>query len=135
MAKKGKRTRRPKSALAGIVLSVFTDNPFRAYNYKQIGNLLDIKDKTSRDLLLTVLRELTLSGELNEVKKGKYILNEEKVHELTKTKKHINGTVDLKSTGKAYVTPEDGGEDVPPSVSRDEIGLVLLHFDDCEALP
>ena len=40
------------------------------------------------------------------------MLNAEKAHELTKTKKHITGTVDLKSTGKAYITPDDGGEDI-----------------------
>ncbi len=112
MAKKRKNTRRPKSALAGLVLSVFTDNPFRAYNYKQVGNLLGIKDKASRDLLMTILKELTLAGELDEVKVGKYILNQEKLHEITKTNKHIIGTVDLKSTGKAYITPDDGGEDI-----------------------
>ncbi len=112
MANKKKRIRRPKSALAGIVLSVFTENPFRAYNYKQIGNRLGIKDKASRDLLMTVLQELMTAGELNEVKPGKYVLNAEKVHELTRTNQYITGTVDMKSTGKAYIIPDDGGDDI-----------------------
>ncbi len=112
MAKKKKRTRRPKSALAGIIMSVFAENPFRTYNYKQIGSLLGLKDKASRDLLLKILDELTLAGELNEVRKGKYVLNAERLNELANKKKTITGRVDMKSTGKAYVISDEGGEDV-----------------------
>lgn len=112
MAKNKKRTRRPKSALAGIVMSMVSENPFRAYNYKQIGNALGIKDKAGRDMLMTLLVELTLAGELSEVKKGKYTLNAERVKELANKKKYVIGTVDMKSTGKAYITPEEGGDDI-----------------------
>jgi len=112
MAKKRKRNRRPKSALAGIILSVFSDNPFRAYNYKQIGSLIGIKDKASRDLLMTILDELATAGELNQIKPGKYMLNAEALNELANKKKYITGTVDMKSTGKAYVISDEGGDDV-----------------------
>ncbi|MEJ2595043.1 MAG: hypothetical protein P8100_07935 [bacterium] len=112
MAKKKKNTRRPKSTLAGIVMSVFSDNPFRTYNYKQISSLLGIKDKASRDLLLTILDELTRAGELNEVKKGKFMLNADRLQELANKKKFITGRVDMKSTGKAYVISDEGGEDI-----------------------
>lgn len=112
MTKKRKGTRRPKSAMAGIVLSVFSDNPFRAYNYKQVGSLIGIKDKASRDLLMTILQELSTAGELTEVKPGKYMLSAEVVNELANKKKYITGKVDLKSTGKAYVASDEGGDDV-----------------------
>lgn len=112
MTKKRRGNRRPKSALAGIVLSVFSDNPFRAYNYKQVGSLIGIKDKASRDLLLTILQELSTAGELTEVKPGKYMLSAEVVNDLANKKKHITGKVDLKSTGKAYVASDEGGDDV-----------------------
>ncbi len=93
-------------------MSVFAENPFRTYNYKQIGSLLGLKDKASRDLLLKILDELTLAGELNEVRKGKYVLNAERLNELANKKKTITGRVDMKSTGKAYVISDEGGEDV-----------------------
>ncbi len=112
MTKKKRRTRRPKGALAGIVLSVFSDNPFRAYNYKQIGSLIGIRDKATRDNLLILLQELAQAGELTEVKPGKYTLNSEVLKELANKQKYITGTVDLKSTGKAYVTSDEGGDDV-----------------------
>jgi len=112
MARKKKRNRRPKSALTNLILNVFSDHPFRAFNYKQTGNILGMKDKASRDLLINLLAELTLAGELKEVKRGKYMINPERLRELASKKKYVTGRVDMKSTGKAYVIPVEGGEDV-----------------------
>jgi ribonuclease R len=112
MAQKRKKQKRSRGALAGIIMSIYADNPFRAYNYKQIGNLLGIRDKASRDLLITILGELTLAGELNEIKPGKYMLNADRLQELANKKKYITGRVDMKSTGKAYVVSDEGGEDI-----------------------
>ena len=112
MAKKKKRNLRPKNALANLILGVYSDHPFRAFNHKQIGNILGMKDRASRDLLINILGELTLAGELNEVKRGKYMVNPERLKELASKKKYVTGRVDMKSTGKAYVIPVEGGEDV-----------------------
>ncbi len=112
MAQKRKKQRKSRGALAGIIMSIYADNPFRAYNYKQISNLLGIKDKASRDLLMTILGELTLAGELNEIKPGKYMLNAERLQDLANKKKYVSGRVDMKSTGKAYVVSDEGGEDI-----------------------
>lgn len=112
MGRKNKKQRKPKSALAGVVLSIFAANPFRKYNYKQIAHLLGIKDNASRDLLHTILSELTMAGELKEVKPGKYILEEGRLQELANKKKYITGTVDMKKTGKAYIISDEGGEDI-----------------------
>lgn len=130
MAKKNKRVRRPKSALAGIVMSVFSQNPFRAYNYKQIANMLGIRDKAGRDLLMTMLNELTLAGELNEIKKGKYMLHAERVKELANKKKYFTGRVDMKSTGKAYLICDEGGEDI--FIASNNVGHAL-HDDQVKA--
>jgi len=111
MTRKKKKKRQPKNALAGIILSVFSENPFRAYNYKQIGSMIGIKDKAGRDLLITLLQEMVTAGELTEVKAGKYTLNAQALDDLKIKKKYIIGTVDMKSTGKAYVIPEEG-EDI-----------------------
>lgn len=110
--KKKNRIKRPKSALTGIIISIFAENPFKAYNYKQIGHLLGVKDKAGRDLLLNILGELTAADDLNVVRKGKYMLNPEKLQELANIKKYITGIVDMKKTGKAYIISDDGGDDI-----------------------
>jgi ribonuclease R len=112
MRKKHKKTQRPKSALAGMILSIFSDNPFRSYNYKQLSKQLGIRDQSSKDLVFNILEELKLAGELIEEKPGKYKLNAASQTEIANIKKYITGTVDLKKTGKAYITPDDGGEDI-----------------------
>lgn len=108
---KKKKNRRPLSALNGIILSIFTENPFKAYNYKQVGHLIGAKDKAGRDMIHNILSELIDDESLIEVKRGKYQLNPLKIKELTK-QKYIIGKVDMLKTGKAYITPDDGGDDV-----------------------
>jgi ribonuclease R len=130
MAKKNKRVRKPKSALAGIVMSVFSENPFRAYNYKQIASMLGIRDKASKDVLMNMLDELTFSGELDEVKKGKFMMNAERLKELANKKKFVTGRVDMKNTGKAYVISDEGGEDI--FIASNNVGHAL-HDDQVKA--
>lgn len=112
MARKNSKVKRPKSALAAIILSSFSDNPFKAYNYKQVGSLLGIRDKAGRDLLITILEELTKSGELKEVKKGKFMLAAEHLEEMANKKKFITGRVEMLKTGKAYIISDEGGDDI-----------------------
>lgn len=109
---KKKRTKRPVSALAGIILSIFTENPFKAYNYKQVGHLLGVKDKAGRDMVLKIIDGLVEDESLNEIRRGKYMLNPEKLQELSNIKKYIIGRVDMQKTKKAYITSEEGGDDI-----------------------
>ena len=124
--KKKNRTKRPKSALTGIIVSIFAENPFKAYNYKQIGHLIGIKDKAGRDLLLNILDELIASEDINETRRGKYMLNPEKLQELANKKKYITGTVDMKKTGKAYIISDEGGDDI--FIASNNVGHAL-HSD------
>ncbi|RLD33078.1 MAG: ribonuclease R [Bacteroidetes bacterium] len=112
MGKKHKKSRRPKGALAGIILSNFSENPFRAYNYKQIARQLGLRDQASKDLVFNILEELHLAGELQEVKPGKYMLNAESSANTGLARKYVTGIVDMKKTGKAYITPDEGGDDI-----------------------
>jgi ribonuclease R len=112
MGKKGKKSRKPKGALAGVIISTFAENPFRAYNYKQIARQLGLRDQASKDLVFNILEELHLAGELTEVKHGKYMLNPESVQKAGLARKYVTGYVDMKKTGKAYITPDDGGDDI-----------------------
>ena len=112
MGRKHKKNRRAKGALASIIISIFSENPFRALNYRQVTRQLGLKDQASKDLVFNILEELKLAGELNETKPGKYILNAESLTEIANTKKHITGIVDMKKTGKAYIISDEGGDDI-----------------------
>ncbi len=110
--KNRKKGKYPKNTLAKIILSLFAENPFRAYNNKQIAAQLGIRDKAGKQVIFQVLEELLQAGELQEVRRGKYLLNIENAEEILPQKHYITGTVDMKSTGKAYVIPDEGGDDI-----------------------
>lgn len=123
MAQKKSNKKRPKSALAAIIISSFSENPFKAYNYKQVGSLLGIRDKAGRDLLMNILSELTKSGELKEIKPGKYMLAAEQLSQLANKKKFITGRVEMLKTGKAYIISDEGGDDI--FIASNNVGHAL----------
>lgn len=112
--KKSQKKPRPrgKNAFAGSVLGIFTKQPYRAYNYKQVAAGLGIKDKASKDLINIILVELLEDGAITELKPGKYRISEEYAAQAPQLKKYITGKVDMKGTGKAYVINDEGGEDI-----------------------
>jgi ribonuclease R len=108
-----KRTRNKKSekgenlnkqSLASSILGVFSNNPTREYNYKQLAKLLNIKDKSTRALINTILAELVNSGNLKEVYSGKY--------KLKSKGGYIIGTVELTKGGYGFIISEAISEDV-----------------------
>jgi len=111
MAKKKKSTG-SKSTFTNTILSIFGEQPYKPFNYKQIAKLLGVKDKTGKDFIDTILRELLTDGKLREERPYRYVLSKEMLAEIGGKSKTITGTVDMKSTGKAYIIPEDGGEDI-----------------------
>ena len=117
MAKKKKQPRKKKprlgrKALVAGIHSFFIENPFSAYNYKQIAGVVGARDAAAKNLVKEILEELAQKGELNEYRRGKYKINPEKFHEMTPAKSIITGKVDMKQTGKAYVISDELGEDV-----------------------
>lgn len=110
--KKKKKKRNPKSALVGMVLGVFAENPFKNFNYKQVCHRLGVNDKEGRGLVMSIIGDLEDSEDLKRTKPGKYIINPKKLQELANKSQHVIGRVDLKSTGKAYVISEEGGDDI-----------------------
>jgi ribonuclease R len=123
MAQKKSNKKRPKSALAAIIISSFSENPFKAYNYKQVGSLLGIRDKAGRDLLMNILAELTKSGELKEIKPGKYMLAADQLSKIANKKKFITGRVEMLKTGKAYIISDEGGDDI--FIASNNVGHAL----------
>ncbi|MFN4233421.1 MAG: ribonuclease R [Bacteroidia bacterium] len=86
------------------VLHVFQQNPSKTFNYKQISAALKIKDEKQRLLVASLLPKLQEKGLIVSIDKGKYKLKTESPY--------ITGIIEVVSTGSAYVTPDNGGEDI-----------------------
>ncbi|HEX7585974.1 MAG TPA: ribonuclease R, partial [Prolixibacteraceae bacterium] len=97
MAKLVESFNKPK--LKNAILNVFYDNPERTYNYKQIAELLKIKDPEITKLVFVVLEELTESGNLHSVQRGKY--------KLKSRSGSITGKVEIQPQGFAYIISEE----------------------------
>ena len=92
------------------LLRFFAKHPFDAFNQKQITARLGIGDKAGRQQIADLILELAEQHVLLEQKRGKYKLNPKYVVE-DEPKSIILGTVDMKSTGKAYILPKDENMD------------------------
>ncbi len=93
------------------VETFFSTNPFKSYNFRQVAKLLGISDKVSKDVVKSILEKLTAKGTVIELNRGKYKYNPDLIADriLTAT---VIGLVDMKQTGKAYVSVDDLEEDV-----------------------
>lgn len=109
--KTGKARLGRKAIIAGV-RSHFAENPFGTFNYKQIAHIMGAQDKAAKNLLSEVMEELAKLGELEQLRRGKYKANPEKLTSEKGYKHTITGKVDMKQTGKAYVSSPDSGEDV-----------------------
>lgn len=86
------------------VLTVFSSNPSKSFNYKQLAAKLNYTDANARDQLVKKLAELKAQGKLEEAERGKYKLVPDKNY-------HI-GTLDFTSNGNAYLICDDFEDDV-----------------------
>jgi len=111
MIKKKKKGTK-KNTFVNSILSIFGNNPFRAYNYKQVSQLLGISDKISKNLVNTILKELCQNEDLIEFKPGKYKVNPGNIVNYANKTANITGIVDMKQTGKAYLISDEGGDDI-----------------------
>ena len=101
------------SVFTNAILSIYGENPFRPMNYKQICKVLAIRDAAGKDVVYHILIDLFEKGILMEERPYRYVLNPAYLEEYGPKKQYVEGTVDMKSTGKAYVILDDeAGEDV-----------------------
>ncbi|HEX2976344.1 MAG TPA: ribonuclease R [Bacteroidales bacterium] len=109
--KTAKSTPAPQSPLVRLVEDLFLANPQKAFNYRQVSHMLGVGDKVSKDLINSIIESLADSGIIIALNRGKYRYNPELVAEKFQ---HtiIEGRVDMKQTGKAYVISKDVDEDV-----------------------
>ena len=110
---KKKKLENKLSVFTNAILSIFGENPYRPMNYKQICKVLGIRDAAGKDVVYHILVDLFEQGKLLEERPYRYILNPEYLQEYGPKTQYVEGTVDMKSTGKAYVMLDDElGEDV-----------------------
>jgi ribonuclease R len=110
--KKKKNQRGSKNLLEKNILSIFTGDPLRLFNYKQISSRLTIRDKAGRDMVNAILDELQAQEAIEEIRPGKFRLNPAWAREQKEHHNTITGIVDMKNTGKAYVMPDDKSDDI-----------------------
>lgn len=85
-------------------MGIFSNNPSRNYNYKQLARLFDIRDTSSRQMISTVLYELVSAEYLTEIYTGKF--------KLKSKGGYITGRVEMTSRGSAYINSENLTEDI-----------------------
>ena len=111
--KKKRKLENKLTVFTNAILSIFGETPFKPMNYKQICKILGIRDAAGKDVVYHILVDLFEQGKLMEERPYRYVLNPEFLEEYGPKKQYVEGTVDMKSTGKAYVILDDeSGEDV-----------------------
>ncbi len=93
-----------KRKLRKYIIEYLKENPKKQLNYKQIAKEFEIKDNSTRILIVDVLQELVDQDQLKEVVKGKY--------QYKSRGGQITGTVEMTRSGTAYIISEDILEDV-----------------------
>ena len=100
--------------LAKQILKIFANNPFDAYNHKQISSRIGAGSKAERQEVIRTIQQLAEDKHLIEDDhKGKYKINPKSIDDDLVPKNYVEGTIDMKQSGKAYVIPnEEGREDI-----------------------
>ena len=112
MAKK-KKIENKLSTFTSVILGIFADEPFRPKNYKQVCKIMGIKDLAGKDVVYNLLIDLNDKGLLKEEKPYSYVMSKAGMEQFRPKQKYVEGTVEMKSTGKAYVIRDDDeGEDI-----------------------
>lgn len=109
---KANKAKLGKKAIIAGVRSHFIENPFGSFNYKQVAHIMGVNDRTSKNLIKDTLEELAIKGELEQLRRGKFKIKPEKLTSEKAFKVTHEGKVDMKQTGKAYVTSPEMGEDI-----------------------
>ena len=116
---KKKKIENKLSTFTSVILGIFADDPFRPKNYKQVCKLMGIKDQASKDVVYNLLIDLKDKGLLTEARPYSYIMSAAGLAQFGPQQKYVEGTVEMKSTGKAYVVLDDGeSEDIFISASN-----------------
>jgi ribonuclease R len=109
------------NTLEKSILNEFTNNPFSAFNYKQIAKRLGIKDHSGKIQILNLIISMFEQKVLVESKRGKFKIAPKYLNQTSQKNRKTTGIVEMMSTGKAYVINDEGGDDIfiAPNNTRD----------------
>ncbi|MCG8411768.1 MAG: ribonuclease R [Bacteroidales bacterium] len=99
-----------KQMLLNKIIGLFTNNPNKTYNYKQIAKQFDIRDNATKALITSSLYELRDYGSLVEISTGKF--------KYATQGGYITGQVELTLKGAGYIISDDIDEDIFVSQSN-----------------
>ena len=111
-----------------LILRFMNQKQNRIYNYKQIAEGIDHKNPRQRELVIQTLHRLLASEKIQEVEKGKYIVN-------LKIAGTLTGIIDFNQAGNAYVKVEGMEDDifihsknVKDALQGDKVLIVTYHY-------
>ena len=108
--------------LAKQILKIFANNPFDAYNHKQIASRIGANSKAERQEVIRTMQELAEQKHLVEDShKGKYKINPKSIDDELLPQNYVIGTIDMKQGGKAYLIPIERHQDIKASRHQDEL--------------
>jgi len=102
--KQYKKELKDRNTLRNKILGMFSNNPARTYNYKQVAGALNMTQKEEKKEIEKILKELKKENKLEEIHPGKY--------KFKSRSGFITGTVDMTAYGNAYVVSDELEEDV-----------------------
>ena len=103
------------------ILKIFRDNKEKSYNYKQISKILDCDSPAEKKKIGKILPQLVKSGNLIEIKRGRF--------QLRFVKQKINGLIDMSQKGAAKIFSKEFNEDI---IIHTENLKHALHGDEVE---
>lgn len=104
------------------ILAIFKQNPYTELNYRQISSRLGVSEKKGRHFIQQALDALVARDILYIIRRGKYQLNPDVIQEIAPPSV-IQGRVDMKSTGKAYIISPESEDDI--FISSNNTGAAL----------
>ncbi|GMN10014.1 ribonuclease R [Croceitalea sp. MTPC9] len=106
MSKKNKRAKsQRKNEITKGIFTILEKEPSKSFNYKQIAAKLHIEDTQGRNYLIKRLGQLKVKERIIEVERGKY-------QKKPSLQSLIQGTVDLTTSGNAYILVDEMEDDI-----------------------
>ncbi len=99
-----KKTNLNEKNFTNQILAVFSRNPKKNYNYKQLSKQLYLKNNDEKDLILSILSKLNNEHYIEEITRGKY--------RLRPAGREIVGKIEITHGGYGFVITESLEEDV-----------------------
>ncbi len=101
MAKSRKSNKQKKTALQGQIIGLFSNNPEKTYNYKQVSAQLGVSKMSEKQQINQMLYDLHDTEFLIEIERGKFKFNSRSGF--------ITGVIERQGV-KMYLKPDDGGD-------------------------